>query len=207
MSILLNTSIQTPGHRNKHPESHYGNGCLFGDQCSWTGGVVVPGAFLENRRFENSATHMLRNLTAQTGAFFARRVHFGTCGRLKILQLHKTPIKRLDKSHEVSGCVLDPYQGVWWPGRDGKGVRRRSLGAIWGRFGEPLGSNREHSPLKIPRGKQMPLPGSPSHVLSWLGSPSSSGKIWPNLFGKYGEFYSVYFSGRVRRWDVTLILN
>ena len=53
----------------------------------------------------------------------------------------------------------------------------------------------------------MPLLGRPFHVLSWLGLSSSSEKFVPTFSEKYGELYSVYFSGRVRRWDVTLILN
>ena len=127
--------------------------------------VVGSKRVFENRPLENSATYMLRNLTAQTGAFLLEGSILAPVAGLNS-PIAQDPIKRLDKSHEVPGCALGPFQGVWWPGRDGKGVRRRSLRAIWGRFGEPLGSNREHSPLKTPRGKRMSLLGSPSYVLS-----------------------------------------
>ena len=66
-----------------------GYGYLRQVQSSCIGGSRAPRAFLENRQFENLATHMLRNLIVKTGTFFQIRLHFDLTPHIKI---SKAPI-------------------------------------------------------------------------------------------------------------------
>ena len=78
-----------------------GHGCLRQAQRSCTGGGRAPRAFVENRPVENSATHMLRNLNAKTGAVFENRGHFGPCAHFKILETRILPTMAVGRSNTV----------------------------------------------------------------------------------------------------------
>ena len=122
-----------------------------------------------------------------------QRRHFDAFDR--ITQLHKFinyKLERIQQEHETTGQVTwsawmctRPIPGRLMARQRRKGGRRRSLRAIWGRFGEPLGSNQEHSPLKTPGGKRVPLSGSPPmYYLGW-GRPALPKNFAPTFSEKY----------------------